>query len=53
MAVQEFYDQHPALRGKRVILFAPTFRGREYTTPTMTTANWTSSGFTGSAATTR
>lgn len=26
--VEKFYDQHPALRGKRLILFAPTFRGR-------------------------
>ena len=26
--VQRFYDEHPDLRGKRLILFAPTFRGR-------------------------
>ena len=25
---EEFYTQFPALRGKRIILFAPTFRGR-------------------------
>lgn len=27
-AVAQFHEQHPALQGKRVILFAPTFRGR-------------------------
>ncbi|WEG07895.1 CDP-glycerol glycerophosphotransferase family protein [Microbacterium horticulturae] len=27
---ETFFDQHPHLRGKRIILFAPTFRGASY-----------------------
>ncbi len=30
--LDDFYAQHPQLRGKRVILFAPTFRGSGYRT---------------------
>lgn len=32
--VKEFYEDYPHLRGKRVILFAPTFRGGSYHTAT-------------------
>lgn len=32
--VQRFYAQHPQLRDKRIILFAPTFRGASYHTAT-------------------
>lgn len=28
LAVTKFFEQHPCLRGRRIILFAPTFRGR-------------------------
>lgn len=31
-SMETFYAQHPQLRGKRIILFAPTFRGSSYHT---------------------